>query len=108
MADKTIRGDIKDSGDVIETALIGGSSNVAGRYVSEVIAGNMLNKVTSSNRSTRKSYAQKIYGGTNRSVNDNLRKLMSETPQSYANRFNRYAVYSAIGLTFSVNYILAE
>ena len=108
VADKTIRGDIKDSGDIIEAALIGGYSNVAGRYVSEVIAGNALNKVTSSNRSTRKSYAQKIYGGKNRSVNDNLRKLMGETTQSYANRFTRYAVYSAIGSTFSVNVILAE
>ena len=108
VVDKTIRGDIKDSSDVIEAALIGGYSNVAGRYVSESIAGHTLNKMTSSNRSTRKSYAQEIYGGKNRSVNDNLRKLMSETTQSYANRFTRYAVYSAIGSTFSVNVILAE
>ena len=108
VVDKAIRGEIDSVEDGVKAFTIGAASNALGKFTSEELVSRAeISRIKVRPRQTQKRYAQRIFGGKGRDVNDNLRKLkeVSIFPKEYFDHSPKYGTISN-GLSTTYNYIL--
>ena len=107
VVDKAIRGEIDSVEDGVKAFTIGAASNALGKFTSEELVSRVeISRIKARPRQTQKRYAQRIFGGKGRDVNDNLRKLkeISNYPKEYFENSLKYETISN-GFSTTYNYI---
>ena len=107
VVDKASRGEIDSVEDGVKAFTIGAASNALGKFTSEELVSRVeISRIKVRPRQTQKRYAQRIFGGKGRDVNDNLWKLkeISNFPKEYFDHSLKYGTISN-GLSTTYNYI---